>query len=360
VLRWLLAGTGCIALLGASAGGCGARTELALPPTCNNEGEERACRTGCGSGSQTCSNGLWENCLVPETTRGCTNVCGSGAQSCRDGVWGTCEVAPVERACFTECGQGVERCIDADWRECDVPDVQRPCSSVCGDGNETCRFGRWGKCDAPQPRPPELKATIRDFSPKAHPDFEADYPGDLDEGVVQPLLGMDDKPVYAGMPVTKSTSGAVNFFQWFHDDPTVNQTAVLPLPLLPAADQPGLFEYVDLDFFPIDDQLIGNEGRNHNYHFTLEASTTFEYRGGELFSFEGDDDMWVFINRRLAIDLGGLHNTLRAQIELDAIAPSFGLQKGTVYPLHFFFAERHTIASHFAVRTTIAEPGSCE
>jgi fibro-slime domain-containing protein len=79
-----------------------------------------------------------------------------------------------------------------------------------------------------------------------------------------------------------------------------------------------------------------------------------------VFSFNGDDDMWVFINRQLAIDLGGLHNSLSASVELDGIATSFGLQVGTVYPLHFFFAERHTIASNFSIRTTIAEPGSCE
>jgi fibro-slime domain-containing protein len=298
--------------------------------------------------------------VVPLATRGCSDICGAGQQTCQDGVWGTCEVAPVERACATECGAGVERCVDADWSECDVPEVQRPCSSVCGAGNETCRFGQWGKCDAPQPRPPQLQATIRDFSPMTHPDFEAPFPTGLDVGIVQRQLGPDDKPVYAGTPRTKSTSGAPLFDQWFRDDPSVNQTAALDLQLVPAAEQAGLFEYVDLEFFPIDDELLGNEARNHNYHFTLEASTTFEYRGGEVFSFEGDDDMWVFVNRQLAIDLGGLHNTLTAEVELDVIAQSFGLELGGRYPLHFFFAERHTIASHFTIRTTIAEPGSCD
>jgi len=230
---------------------------------------------------------------------------------------------------------------------------------VCGSGHETCRKGAWGHCDAPQPKPPQLAATIRDFSPTTHPDFEAPYPGGLDKGIVLPVLGPDDKPVYAGMPTTRSTSGAANFDKWYHDDP-VNRSMALDLQLARSAADPGRFVYDDPDFFPIDGQLLGNEGRPHNFHFTLEAHTQFEYRGGEEFSFSGDDDMWVFINRRLAIDLGGLHQSAMASVNLDEVAASIGLVPGGVFPLHFFFAERHTISSTFTIRTTIADPGSCD
>ena len=122
---------------------------------------------------------------------------------------------------------------------------------------------------------------------------------------------------------------------------------------------PGLFVYENRAFFPIDGQLFGNEGNRHNYHFTLEARTEFDYIGGEVFSFTGDDDMWVFINRRLAIDLGGLHTPLSANVALDEVAGELGLLVGNRYPLHFFFAERHTIESNFTIRTSIAESGDC-
>jgi fibro-slime domain-containing protein len=78
-----------------------------------------------------------------------------------------------------------------------------------------------------------------------------------------------------------------------------------------------------------------------------------------VFSFSGDDDMWVFINRQLAIDLGGLHQRASAEVALDDIAPQFGLTTGQSYPLHFFFAERHTLQSTFTLRTSIADAGSC-
>lgn len=193
-----------------------------------------------------------------------------------------------------------------------------------------------------------------------HHDFEADYPPGLDAGIVAPQLGADDTPEYAGMPRTKSTSGAANFETWYHDAPMINLSAPLDLQLAPSKDDPGLFVYEDHAFFPIDGQLLGNEGRNHNFHFTLQAETSFRYRGGEVFSFSGDDDMWVFINRRLAINLGGTHRTLSADVKLDEFAPKAGLTVGEVYPVHFFFAERHTTESNFTLRTSIAEPGSCD
>jgi fibro-slime domain-containing protein len=239
-----------------------------------------------------------------------------------------------------------------------VPLVQRPCSSVCGAGNETCHDGVWGKCDAPLPRPPQLKAIIRDFSPSTQPDFEASYPPGLDVGIVERQLGADDTPVYASPLSTRTTSGAINFNKWYHDDP-VNLAQPLDLQLAVSKTDPNLFEYESGAFFPIDGQLLGNEGRTHNYHFTLAASTSFVYRTGDVFSFSGDDDMWVFINRQLAIDLGGLHETLSAKVALDDIAAQFGLAAGQSYPLHFFFAERHTVQSTFKLRTSIADPGSC-
>ena len=81
-------------------------------------------------------------------------------------------------------------------------------------------------------------------------------------------------------------------------------------------------------FFPIDNQGWGNQGRPHNYHFTFEVHLEFAYNGGEGFTFTGDDDVWLFINGKLAIDIGGVHGAESESIDLDAHAGELGIVKG--------------------------------
>jgi len=71
----------------------------------------------------------------------------------------------------------------------------------------------------------------------------------------------------------------------------VNLTTTITLPLSPSSSNTAVWNYQNLSFFPIDNQLFGNEGDPHNYHFTAEVVTSFRYQGGETFTFTGDDDV---------------------------------------------------------------------
>jgi len=193
-----------------------------------------------------------------------------------------------------------------------------------------------------------LVGVLRDFN-DSHPDFESTL-GD-DRGFVAFELGADGKPVYAGGGGTTTTTGKDNFDQWYRDVEGVNASMSYSIPLVSSGD--GLWSYDNQEFFPLDDQLLGNQDREHNYHFTYELHTTFHYKGGEVFRFRGDDDLFVFINGRLAMDLGGVHSPEEAEADLDELSSALGITTGNQYSLDFFFAERHTTQSTFRIDTTI-------
>jgi fibro-slime domain-containing protein len=201
-----------------------------------------------------------------------------------------------------------------------------------------------------------LHATIRDFR-AAHPDFEnAAFASQVVfPGIVKEELGADQKPIYASSGATRQTTGPSEFAEWYNDVPSVNTTFMLDIALM--NDGQGRYIYDSAAFFPVDGKGVhesNDSAKNpHNYHFTTEIHTLFEYRGGELFTFSGDDDVWVFINKRLAIDLGGLHRAIRQSVDLDASAQKLGITRGQRYEMDIFHAERMAVESNFRIETTI-------
>ena len=323
-----------LSFAGLMACGGGRSALLSKPDPCAYLGRERACSNACGEGRQTCKNGDWLPCDVQVATRSCSNVCGVGTKACRDGAWGRCDVAPVTQAC----------------------------STVCGKGKHVCEGGQWGDCDAPQPSLGKISVTLRDFH-STHPDFERPGSGDLSElGLVEPLLGSDDTPTFAHPGASNTITGSDTFAEWYHDVPGVNVTIPYQMQLTPSPDKPGFFQYGSQDFFPLDgdERGFGDEGQTHDFDFTLATKFTFHYLGGEVFRFIGDDDLWIFINRHLAIDIGGLHQSKTGEVYLDDRAAELHIERGNSYELHLFFAERHVINSDFFIETTIADPGRCD
>lgn len=196
-----------------------------------------------------------------------------------------------------------------------------------------------------------LYATIRDFS-RSHPDFET-YSGTAETtGLVESELGPSAKPVFQSTMGSgaygQQLTSEEDFNQWYETIEGVNYEFQFPIELVDIGD--GYYEYSNSAFFPLSDtDGFGREGNTQNYHFTTEIHTEFEYKGGEIFTFRGDDDLWLFIDGKLALDLGGLHPAVQGTVDLD----SLGLELGKTYQMDIFHAERHTDKSNFRLTTTI-------
>lgn len=204
-----------------------------------------------------------------------------------------------------------------------------------------------------------LSGTLRDFcapsiagSCTALSDFEGPLPGVVTGMVAPTLTGGLPTP---GPSLVAGGSTAANFAKWYTDSPGFNLSKSYSLTL--TEGPPGTHTFSSGTFFPLDGLLFGDQGRSHNYHFTLHLEGLLSFSdptagADKIFSFTGDDDLWIFVDGKLMIDLGGVHGAASDSFSEEDLKAA-GLSAGTSYSLDIFFAERHTTASTFAITTTL-------
>jgi len=329
---------------------------------------------------------------TPATPASChKTVCGDGnkegTEACDDsnsvdgdGCSAGCTLEPdcTAGTCTSKCGDGMklapEACDDGNTKDGDG------CSHDCrNETGFTCR-------DATTMAPPSLNllVTYRDFVsiPTAagtrHPDFEIFAGMAPTPLLVKAALDATGKPVMEGRctqagvtaqcPYDQQLTSQASFSEWYHDTMGVNVPIVSALLLPRNGTGTYVYDSANQGFYPIDGKgwVVGatpretvaiadatvNDGRSHNFGFTTEIRYFFQYRGGESLGFSGDDDVWIFVNRKLALDLGGLHARAEKTLSLDQSATALGLAVGGLYEIALFHAERHSAGSNFKLTLT--------
>ena len=92
---------------------------------------------------------------------------------------------------------------------------------------------------------------------------------------------------------------------------------------------------------------------NKNFSFCFESHAEFTYESDQEFFFSGDDDVWIFINGQLVLDLGGVHSAVPGYIKLDTIKTPEPLVEGKEYPIDIFFCERNVVQSNIRITTNM-------
>lgn len=198
-----------------------------------------------------------------------------------------------------------------------------------------------------------------------------------------------------------------NFYRWFHEAYDANGKQLSKRynrEVIFRRKGNNSYEYGSKGTFPLDDVDFSNDDpvtrQGHNFHFTAHMRIPMKIAadGTEQFWFSGDDDVWVFLNGQLVLDLGGLHMDTEGNFKIDTngniisavdnvadqacrqekvknplkigydvynsqvdsqcprsprtTTISAGLQSGQVVNLDFFYAERSTSESNTRINIT--------
>lgn len=364
-----------------SGDGCNSTCRLEVGyfcPTVGSACTRSVCGNGVPEGLEACDDGnkaVGDGCTYlctkePSCVSGqaCSPVCGDGqvfpGEACDDGNANNGD--GCSSTCTLEADAGFY-CVNATSAPPPTLDIPIVYHDFAGIGLVQYDGGR-------APDGGSLKASDGGII-YAHTDFQ--HVNKSSANLVQATWDSDagsptyKKPLFASA-IASDISGyniiqsAGSFGQWYTDDPVVNKTFNDVLTVTrsamnaPDGGPSGSYAFDTTAFFPLDgkagtwtalgQEKQGLDGSNvaHNFSFTSELRFWFVYNPPQTLDFRGDDDVWVFINGRRAVDIGGVHGAATGAVTLNSgNAATFGLVSGKLYEAAVFQAERHTTGSNY-------------
>lgn len=152
-----------------------------------------------------------------------------------------------------------------------------------------------------------------------------------------------------------STVGAIKPFFWY----STSATTTL-YPFLPILEEMGdSYTHTDTPYYLDDGVDTLTEGKDsyvkRDFNYALDGHAKFVYNADEeqYFTFEGDDDVYLYVNGHLVLDLGGAHGIASETIRLNDYAAAIGLEDGGIYDFDFYYMERHGYGANMRIETNI-------
>lgn len=143
------------------------------------------------------------------------------------------------------------------------------------------------------------------------------YNSKLEQGLVDYYLNDEYLPVGLGGSYI-SNRGMTDLTRWFSNVDGKSQSYTGQIQLTYDKDN-ALLSYKNNEFYPLDDvkfsanDSVNQDGHNHLFTMSFAIPFTPTVGGDEHFVIDADDDTFVFVGDRLALDLGGIHEPMRGE-----------------------------------------------
>lgn len=203
--------------------------------------------------------------------------------------------------------------------------------------------------------------------------FEWTSCGYYDKGVEQGLVDYNLDKDYLPIGIkgeAVSNRGMSDLGRWFNkvEGKSTSYSGTLKMGYNPALTE---FSFVAEEFYPIDGakfsdgDFVNSDGHNHLFTLNLAVPFTVLNSGEEEFSITADDDTFVFIDNKLAIDMGGVHEAVSGRLLITKDGEVFSgvgeeslaytgikLEKEKGAIIRVFHADRDSTESVFSFRFT--------
>ena len=191
----------------------------------------------------------------------------------------------------------------------------------------------------------------------------------LEQGLVDYQLDKEYLPVAKGGKLT-SNRGLTDLKRWFNAVDGKSASYIGNLKMDYQADN-AEFSFHQDEFYPLDEvEFSKNDSANddrHNHLFTMNFAVPFTtlLSGNESFEITADDDTFVFVGDKLAVDLGGIHGAMTGQFVIhdngdvyagvnneDMAFTGVKLNEGDGSIVRIFHADRDSSESVFKIKFT--------